>query len=124
VDVETETVAVVSPGGMVTEAGTVTAELLLAKFTNAPPDGAGCAGVTVPVALWPPDIVLGEMESPLMTAGCGPATGFTVNVAACVLVDVAVMVAVAGVDTVAVETGNVAVAWPAGTVTYTGTVAA
>jgi hypothetical protein len=34
-----------------TEEGTVAAELLLAKFTNAPADGAGCANVTVPVAL-------------------------------------------------------------------------
>ena len=124
VDVETGMVAVVWPPGMMTEAGTVAAELLLARFTDAPPEGAGCANVTVPVAPWPPDTVPGEMENPLMRAGCGPAGGFTVNVVACVFADAAVMVAVAGVDTVVVETGNVAVAWPAETVTDAGTVAA
>jgi hypothetical protein len=124
VDVETGTVAIVWPVRMMMEAGTVAAELLLAKFTNAPPDGAGCASVTVPVALSPPDTVLGEMEKPLISVGCAPAAGFTVNVAACVFADAAVIVAVAGVDTVLVSTGNVAVVWPAGTVTETGTVAA
>jgi hypothetical protein len=49
--VETGTVPVVWPAGIVTEAGTVAAELLLAKSTNAPPDEAGAASVTVPVAL-------------------------------------------------------------------------
>src|SRR5580704_10923298 len=114
VEVETGMVAVVLPAGMMTEAGTVAAELLLAKFTDAPPDGAGCANVTVPVALCPPDTVLGEMEKPLMSAGCAPVAGFTVNVAARVFADTAVMVAVAGVDTVEVETGMVAVVLPAG----------
>ena len=66
VDVETGTVAVVCPAGIVTEAGTVAAELLLARFTDAPPDGAGAASVTVPVALWLLDTVDGEMEKPLM----------------------------------------------------------
>jgi hypothetical protein len=51
VDVETGTVAVVCPAGIVTEAGTVAAELLLARFTSAPAAGAGAASVTVPVAL-------------------------------------------------------------------------
>jgi len=37
VELETGTVAV-GPDGMMTEAGTVAAELLLAKFTNTPPD--------------------------------------------------------------------------------------
>jgi hypothetical protein len=64
------------------------------------------------------------MEKPLMSAGCAAEAGFTVNVAASVFADAAVIVAVAGVDTVVVEIGNVAVVWPAGTVTDTGTVAA
>lgn len=64
------------------------------------------------------------MEKPLMSAGCAPGAGFTVNVAASVFADTPVIVAVAGVVTVVVETGNVAVVWPAGTVTDTGTVAA
>jgi hypothetical protein len=64
------------------------------------------------------------MEKPLISAGCPPEAGFTVKTAASVLADTAVMVAVAGAETVFVETGNVAVVWPAGTVTDTGTVAA
>jgi hypothetical protein len=124
VDVEIGTLAVVCPAGIVTDAGTVAAELLLARFTNAPDEGAGCASVTVPVALCPPDTVAGEMEKPLMSADCPPAAGFTVSVAASVFADAAVIVAVVGVDTVLVETWNVAVVWPAGTVTDTGTVAA
>jgi hypothetical protein len=124
VDVETGTVAVVWPAGMVTDAGTVAAELLLARFTDAPPVAAGCASVTVPVAPCPPDTVLGEMANPLMSAGCAPAGGFTVNVAACEFADVAVMTAVVEDDTVEVETGTVAVVWPAGMVTDAGTLAA
>jgi hypothetical protein len=64
------------------------------------------------------------MEKPLMRAGCPPAAGFTVNIAACVFADTAVIVAVVGVNTVVVETANVALVWPAGTATDTGTVAA
>jgi len=51
VDVDTGTLPVVWPAGIVKEPGTVAAVLLLAKFTNAPPEGAGAASVTVPVAL-------------------------------------------------------------------------
>jgi hypothetical protein len=50
-EVDTGMVAVVWPAGMVTDVGTVAAELLLARFTNTPAEGAGCANVTVPVAL-------------------------------------------------------------------------
>ena len=124
VDVETGTVAVVCPAGIVTDAGTVAAELLLARFTDAPPDGAGAASVTVPVALWPPDTVDGEMEKPLMSADCPLDAGFTVSIAASVFADAAVIIAVAGLETALAEMGNVAVVWPAGTVTDTGTVAA
>jgi hypothetical protein len=123
-DVEIGTVAVVWPAGIVTEAGTVAVELPLVRFTNAPAEGAGCASVTVPVAFPPPDTVEGEMEKPLMTADCPPEAGLTVSVADFVFAEVAVIVAVAGADTVLVETWNVAVVWPAGTVTDTGTVAA
>jgi len=68
--------------------------------------------------------VEGEIEKPLMSAGCAAEAGFMVNVAASVFADAAVMVAIAGLVTVVVAIGNVAVVWPAGTVTDTGTVAA
>jgi hypothetical protein len=42
-------VAVVSPGGTATDAGTVTAGLLLDRSTDAPPDPTGDNSVTVPV---------------------------------------------------------------------------
>jgi hypothetical protein len=64
------------------------------------------------------------MANPLMSAGCAPAGGFTVNVATCEFADVAVMIAVVEDDTVEVETGTVAVVWPGGMVTDAGTLAA
>jgi hypothetical protein len=51
VDVETPKVPVVCPAGMVMDAGTVAAGLLLARPTCTPPAGAAEASVTVPVAL-------------------------------------------------------------------------
>jgi hypothetical protein len=51
VEVETGNVPVVCPAGMVTDAGTVAAGLLLARPTCTPPAGAAEASVTVPVAL-------------------------------------------------------------------------
>lgn len=53
VDVETWKLALVCPAGIVTEAGTITAELLLASPAWMPPAGAADASVTVPVAVCP-----------------------------------------------------------------------
>ena len=53
--VATLKVALVTPAGTVTEAGTVAAAvLLLASATTAPPDGAAAFNVTVPVLVPPP----------------------------------------------------------------------
>jgi hypothetical protein len=51
---------------------------------------------------------VGEIAKPLRRAGCPPVAGFTVNTAAWVFADAAVIVALVGVKTVVVETGNVA----------------
>jgi hypothetical protein len=51
VEVETGNVPVVCPAGMVTDAGTVAARLLLVRFTCTPFAGAAAASVTVPVAV-------------------------------------------------------------------------
>ena len=51
VEVETGNVAVVCPAGMMTDPGTLAAELLLDKPTATPPAGAAEARITVPVAL-------------------------------------------------------------------------
>jgi hypothetical protein len=50
VDVETGNVPVVCPAGMMTDAGTLAAALLLARPTSTPFEGAAEASVTVPVA--------------------------------------------------------------------------
>jgi hypothetical protein len=51
VKAETGNVAVLCPAGMVTDPGTLAAELLLDKSTVTPPTRAAEASVTVPVAL-------------------------------------------------------------------------
>jgi hypothetical protein len=51
VEVETGNVPVVCPTGIVMDAGTVAAGLLLARFTCTPLAGAAEASVTVPVAV-------------------------------------------------------------------------
>jgi len=56
-------VADVLPAATVTEAGTVTAELLEVSVTAKPPVGAGPFRVTVPVELVPPDTVVGFIET-------------------------------------------------------------
>ena len=52
--VETEKVALVTPAGTVTLAGTFAAVVILLKsVTEAPPAGAAAVRVTVPVDVWP-----------------------------------------------------------------------
>jgi hypothetical protein len=113
-------VAVVAPPAIVTEAGTVAADVLLeTSATETPPAGAGPLIVTVPVESPPPPIELGLSVSPLNVGG------FTVRVA---LNDVLPIDAVITGDwtegTPNVVTVAVALVWPAGTVTVVGTVAA
>jgi len=52
-----------SPGSTVTVAGGFTARELLDRLTMAPPAGAWPLSITIPVAVAPPLIVLGEMDS-------------------------------------------------------------
>ena len=68
VDVETRKLALVSPPGIITEAGTLAAELLLASPTGMPPAGAADASVTVPVALCPFVTLDGETDRLAMVA--------------------------------------------------------
>jgi hypothetical protein len=48
------------PAATVTEAGTVTAALLLVSVTTAPPDGAAASSVTVPLVDVPPTMEDGD----------------------------------------------------------------
>jgi hypothetical protein len=52
-----------SPGSTVTVAGGLTTGELVDKLTRAPPAGAWPFSITIPVAVAPPLIVLGEMDS-------------------------------------------------------------
>lgn len=54
-------VAVVAPPGTITNPGTTADVLLLPKSTSAPPFGAGCERVTVPVEAFPPTTEAGFM---------------------------------------------------------------
>lgn len=115
VEVETGKLAVVCPAGIVTEAGTVAAELLLVSPTCTPPDGAAAASVTAPVAFCPPVTDDGEMERLAMVAlvGGGLLTvGLIWRLAEAPLADDAFTVAVVGVVTAEVATGNVPLVCP------------
>jgi hypothetical protein len=120
--VVTENVAVVCPAATVTLAGTAAAVLLLPSVTTAPPVGATAVNVTVPSELVPPVTLVGLNDTEETVTGT--ATGLTVRVALPLLVpDVPVMVTVVTVVTAVVVTENVAVVWPAATVTLAGTAA-
>jgi hypothetical protein len=114
-------VAELAPAGTVTDAGTVAAVvLLLASVTTVPPLGAGPSRVTVPVAVSPPVTLLGAIASAATTGG------LTVRVADLVgppLLSLAEIVGETVEATAEVEIVNVAVFWPAATVTLPGTVA-
>jgi hypothetical protein len=68
-EVVTGKLAVLNPAGTETEAGTPAAELLLDRFTCAPPLGAAEARVMVPVALWPAESDAGAIARlPIVTS--------------------------------------------------------
>jgi hypothetical protein len=117
-------VALTDPCGIVTDAGTMTAGLLLLNVTAAPPAGADEGSDIVPVALLPPEMEDGlKLTPPSVT--CAPAgAGVTVTVPLRLFALVAVIVAVAGVVTAVVDMGKVAMADPCGTVAVAGTVTA
>ena len=112
-------VAVVAPAGIVTDAGTFAAlVLLLLRPATMPPAGAAVARVTVPMLVAPPVTVAGFIASPA-------SHGFTPSVAVCDdPLYVAVMTAPTAAATGFVVMANVAEAAPASTATEAGTVAA
>ena len=70
-------VAAVAPAGIVSDAGTFAAlVLLLLRAATMPPAGAAVARVTVPVLVAPPETVAGFIASPV-------SHGFTASVAVC-----------------------------------------
>ena len=77
----TVNVALLAPAATVTLAGTVTTDVLLERFTTAPPPGAGPLRVTVPVEEVPPVTLVG-LSMTVDTVSV-PA-GVTVSVAVCV----------------------------------------
>jgi hypothetical protein len=119
--VETVKPVLLCPAGTVTWVGTLAEPDELDRLTGCPPAGAGVVRATFPLMLFPP--ITSDLESVTFPTQSAE-DGFTVNVADCVLAEEAVMVAVVEDDTVDVETGTVAVVWPAGIVTEAGTVAA
>jgi hypothetical protein len=119
--VVTLNVADVWPAATVTVLGVVTPPMLLLRETVDPPDGAATLMLTVPIAVLPPTTVAGESDRPANTGGMYS----TVRVAVLLLAyAVAVMVDVDCEATGFAVTRNVALVWPAGTVTLAGTVAA
>lgn len=78
-----ENPALVAPAGTVTVLGTVTAELLLDRFTISPPLGAEVLSVTVQASV--PDLVMAPLlqDSALNAAGApGPCTIQSLSMAA------------------------------------------
>ena len=67
--VVTVKLTVVAPAGTVTLAGVEALEVLEARLTIVPPDGAGPPSVTVPVEDNPPTTVVGEREKPTRVGG-------------------------------------------------------
>lgn len=115
----TVNLAVVSPEGIVTVAGTVTVLRSLESITIIPAVGAGAFRATVPVVEAPPNSVLDESPNEVKTGG------LTVRLEVAVWVPcVAVIVASVVVATGLVAALNVTVVDPASTVTDVGTVAA
>ena len=118
--VDTAKLALVDPAGTITVAGTVAAAVLpLESATTMPPVGAGPLRVTVPVEGAPPDTLVGLG---LKEESEGAVTERTVVVVTPSWV--AEIVTFVDADTGFVETANVALVAPAGTVTLAGTVAA
>jgi hypothetical protein len=121
--VETVKVALWAPAGTVTLAGTVaTPVLLLLNVTTVPPAGATSSSITVPCEVLPPWTEVGLSANVAGVTGKG--AGFTLSVADSAAPPAeAVMATRVWNDTSLVETMNVVLVDPAGTVTLVGTVA-
>jgi hypothetical protein len=124
--VVTVNVALVAPAATMTLPGTVAAVLLLDSVTLAPVDGAALVSVAVPCDVLPPVTVVG-LSAIADNVGCpggGAAPALTVNDIAALSRSRPVIVTAVSEVTGDVAIGNVALAAPAGTVTFAGTVAA
>jgi hypothetical protein len=120
--VVTEKVALVAPAATVTLAGTeARAELLLARVTTAPSDGAALVRVTVPCDEFPPVTLAGFRLSVERVKGVGVAGGDTVSVAVLVTPNDAETVTEVDAETDAVVIVKPALVAPAATVTLAGT---
>ncbi len=118
-----EKLAVVEPAATVTEAGTVTAELLLARLTTKPPVGAAALSPTVHVSVPAPVIVpLAQLSADSFAVGVGTASCRAM--VPVTLPALAVRVAVCAVLTAETVAEKLAVVEPAATVTEAGTVTA
>jgi len=104
------------PEGTVIVAGTVTEGSLLFNATGVPPVGAALLMVTVPVTEFPPTTVEGFTDTDVAV------NGLIVRVAVWTSPNFAEMTTDVWTLTPVVTTVNVAVVWPAGTVTVAGTV--
>src|ERR1700691_325132 len=122
VDVERVNVPVVCPAGIVTDAGTVAAGLLLARLTCAPLAGAAEASVTVPVAVCPLVTEDGAIDRP--PRADRPPVRIDNGVLVVTPPELPVMVAVVGCVTGEVATANSAPICPAGINASPATVAA
>ena len=115
--------ALVAPAGTVTLAGTLVAAEFSDRETTAPPPAAAALRVTVPVEELPPTTLVGLSET-AESVGPPPPGGLIVSVPLFVTFSyVAEICTVLVVVTCATFTANVALVWPAGTMTLKGTVA-
>ena len=105
-----------APSSTTTEAGTVTAALLLTKPTVIPPAGAAPDRVTLPLVDRPP-LILDTKDKVVRTGDKTVTVLVTV-----VRLAVAVVVTTTFVSTTSVDTGNVTVEAPSGTTTVAGIV--
>jgi hypothetical protein len=113
---------VVCPAGIFTEEATVATDVFEEdRSTTSPPVGAAFASVTVPLAVWPPNMVVPVNVSVTVLAAVRPSVPVVEDPLA-----EAVIVAVCSVETTLVVTVNVIEVEPAGTVTVppVGTMAA
>jgi len=122
-----ETVAVnaalVAPAGIVTDVGTVTAELLLASVTTNPPLGAPAVRLTVQASV-PAPVSEPLLQETALSAVAGADWFSCRAVALLTPLAVAVIVAACVVLTAEAVAVNAALVAPAGTVTDAGTLTA
>jgi hypothetical protein len=123
-EVVTGKVPNVRPCGITMLAGTWAAALLLARLTSAPPEPAGAASVTVAVEVCPAVVSAGFSANPASVASEGVLPELRLREADEEFAEVAVICAVAGLDTGVVATVKAPLVCPCGIVMLAGTEAA